>query len=146
MCRSCWSWPAKDLQNVTDIYHSWYLCDPQRVDKTKLTKTYISQLFRMKHPCGWCGVLMFVWSHISAVGTFSWWSAWLIGGNVTYYKWSTKEGTPIRQHFSKDYTDCVYPHWVGLWIVNCGNLNLCYGKCSFIIIRYLRIRNVANLG
>jgi hypothetical protein len=45
---------------------------------------------------------------ISAVDTFSWWSAWLIGGNVTYYKWPTQEGTSIRQHFSKDYTDCVY--------------------------------------
>jgi galactoside 2-L-fucosyltransferase 1/2 len=51
---------------------------------------------------------------ISTVGTFSWWSAWLTGGNVTYYKWPTKEGTPIRQHFSKDYTDFFYPHWVGL--------------------------------
>jgi hypothetical protein len=28
---------------VTDIYHSRYLCDPKRVDKTKLTKKYISQ-------------------------------------------------------------------------------------------------------
>ena len=35
---------------------------------------------------------------VSTVGTFSWWSAWLIGDNVTHYKLSTKEGTPIRQH------------------------------------------------
>jgi F0F1-type ATP synthase beta subunit len=26
--------------------------NPKRVDKTKLTKKYISQLFRRKHPCG----------------------------------------------------------------------------------------------
>ena len=51
---------------------------------------------------------------ISTVGTFSWWSVWLTGGKVTYYKWPTKEGTPIRQHFTKDYTDCIYRHWVGL--------------------------------
>ena len=38
--------------NVTDIYHSGYLCDPKRVDKTKLTNKYSSQLFRRKHPCG----------------------------------------------------------------------------------------------
>ena len=38
--------------NVTDIDHSGYLCDPKRVDKTKLTKKYISQLFRRKHLCG----------------------------------------------------------------------------------------------
>ena len=67
---------------------------------------------------------------ISTVGTFSW---CLTGGNVTYYKWPTKEGTPICQQFSKDYKDFFYPHWVGLCIVTCGNLNLCYGKCSFII-------------
>jgi len=51
---------------------------------------------------------------ISTVGTFSWWSAWLTGGNVTYYKWPTKEGTPIHQHFSKYYKDLFYPQWVGL--------------------------------
>jgi hypothetical protein len=38
--------------NVTDIYHSGYMCDPKLVDKTKLTKQYINQLFRGKHPCG----------------------------------------------------------------------------------------------
>jgi hypothetical protein len=61
--------------NVTDIYHSRYLCDPKCVDKTKLTKKYISQLFRRKHPAVDTAVLCSCDHMISAVGTFTWWSA-----------------------------------------------------------------------
>ena len=118
--------------NVTDIDHSGYLCDPKRVDKTKLTKNISVSYLEGNIPAVDLAVLCSCDHMLSAVGTFSWWSAWLTGGNVTYYKWPTKEGTPIRQHFSKNYTN------------NCGNLNLCYRKYSFIIIRYPRIRNVAK--
>lgn len=51
---------------------------------------------------------------IATVGTFSWWAAWLTGGNVTYYKWPAREGTRFRKSFSKDYKDHYYPHWIGL--------------------------------
>ncbi|XP_061186696.1 galactoside alpha-(1,2)-fucosyltransferase 2-like [Saccostrea echinata] len=51
---------------------------------------------------------------ISSVGTYSWWAAWLNNGKVTYYKWPAAEGSPIRSHFSSDYMDFFYPHWIGL--------------------------------
>lgn len=51
---------------------------------------------------------------ISSVGTFSWWSGWLIKGNVTYYKWPSKEGTKFRRQFSNNYSDFFYPNWIGL--------------------------------
>jgi hypothetical protein len=38
---------------------------------------------------------------ISTVGTFIWWSAWITGGNVTYYKWPTKEGTRYANMLAK---------------------------------------------
>ncbi|XP_069122775.1 galactoside alpha-(1,2)-fucosyltransferase 2-like isoform X2 [Argopecten irradians] len=50
---------------------------------------------------------------ISSVGTFSWWSAWLTGGQVTFYQWPAKEGSGLRKQFSKDYKDFFYPGWVG---------------------------------
>ncbi|OWF40074.1 galactoside 2-alpha-L-fucosyltransferase 2-like isoform X2 [Mizuhopecten yessoensis] len=50
---------------------------------------------------------------ISTVGTFSWWSAWLTGGEVTFYQWPAKEGSGLRRQFSKDYKDFFYPGWVG---------------------------------
>ncbi|XP_069122769.1 galactoside alpha-(1,2)-fucosyltransferase 2-like isoform X2 [Argopecten irradians] len=51
---------------------------------------------------------------ISSVGTFSWWSAWLTGGEVTFYQWPAKDGSRLRNAFSKDYKDFFYPGWVGL--------------------------------
>lgn len=51
---------------------------------------------------------------IATTGTFSWWIGWLIGGNVTYFKWPAKENTEFRRSFGKDYTDHFYPSWVGL--------------------------------
>ncbi|XP_033752700.1 galactoside 2-alpha-L-fucosyltransferase 2-like [Pecten maximus] len=50
---------------------------------------------------------------ISSVGTFSWWSAWLTGGEVTFYQWPAKEGSGLRKEFSKDYKDFFYPGWIG---------------------------------
>ncbi|XP_060071689.1 galactoside alpha-(1,2)-fucosyltransferase 2-like [Ylistrum balloti] len=50
---------------------------------------------------------------ISTVGTFSWWSAWLTGGEVTFYKWPAKEGSALRKQFSKDYVDYFHPGWIG---------------------------------
>ncbi|XP_076115257.1 galactoside alpha-(1,2)-fucosyltransferase 2-like isoform X2 [Mytilus galloprovincialis] len=51
---------------------------------------------------------------ISSSGTFSWWAAWLTGGNVTFFKWPAKEGTRFRTAYSKDYKDYYYSHWIGL--------------------------------
>ncbi|XP_033752736.1 galactoside 2-alpha-L-fucosyltransferase 2-like [Pecten maximus] len=51
---------------------------------------------------------------ISSVGTFSWWSAWLTGGEVTFYQWPAKEGSSLRKQFSKDYVDYFHPGWIGL--------------------------------
>ncbi|XP_069122763.1 galactoside alpha-(1,2)-fucosyltransferase 2-like [Argopecten irradians] len=50
---------------------------------------------------------------ISSVGTFSWWSAWLTGGEVTFYQWPAKEGSNLRKQFSKDYIDYFHPGWTG---------------------------------
>lgn len=51
---------------------------------------------------------------IATVGTYSWWSGWLTGGNVTYYRWPSKEGSPLRTVYSKDYSDYYPPHWIGI--------------------------------
>ncbi|OWF46715.1 Galactoside 2-alpha-L-fucosyltransferase 2 [Mizuhopecten yessoensis] len=50
---------------------------------------------------------------ITSVGTFSWWSAWLTGGEVTFYQWPARDGSALREQFSEDYTDFFYPGWVG---------------------------------
>ncbi|XP_060071682.1 galactoside alpha-(1,2)-fucosyltransferase 2-like [Ylistrum balloti] len=50
---------------------------------------------------------------ISTVGTFSWWAAWLTGGEVTFYQWPAKEGSGLRKQFSKDYRDYFHPGWIG---------------------------------
>lgn len=51
---------------------------------------------------------------ISTTGTFGWWIGWLIGGNVTYYKWPARENTPFRNSFGKYYSDYYCPWWIGL--------------------------------
>ncbi|XP_061187114.1 galactoside alpha-(1,2)-fucosyltransferase 2-like [Saccostrea echinata] len=51
---------------------------------------------------------------ISSVGTYSWWASWFNKGKVTYYKWPARERSGLRVHFSSDYMDYFYPHWIGL--------------------------------
>ena len=49
---------------------------------------------------------------IATIGTFSWWSGWLAGGEVTYVKSPAKPGTPLAHWLNyKDYFD---PEWIGL--------------------------------
>ena len=49
---------------------------------------------------------------ITTIGTFSWWSGWLAGGEVTYVKSPAKPGTPLAHWLNyKDYFD---PEWIGL--------------------------------
>jgi galactoside 2-L-fucosyltransferase 1/2 len=49
---------------------------------------------------------------ITTIGTFSWWSGWLAGGEVTYVKSPAKQGTPLAHWLNyKDYFD---PEWIGL--------------------------------
>ena len=50
---------------------------------------------------------------ITTVGTFGWWAGWLSGGMVTYFKWPAKEGSVLRNAFSKDYSDFFLPSWQG---------------------------------
>lgn len=50
---------------------------------------------------------------ITTVGTFGWWVGWLTGGDVTYFKWPAREGSELRKHYSKDYSDYYYPKWIG---------------------------------
>jgi galactoside 2-L-fucosyltransferase 1/2 len=51
---------------------------------------------------------------ISTVGSFGWWIGWLSGGDVTYFKWPAKEGSPLRKQYGKDFSDYFYPGWIGL--------------------------------
>ena len=51
---------------------------------------------------------------ISTVGSFGWWIGWLSGGEVTYFKWPAKEGSPLRKQYGKDFSDYFYPGWIGL--------------------------------
>ncbi|XP_063444865.1 galactoside alpha-(1,2)-fucosyltransferase 1-like isoform X2 [Mytilus trossulus] len=51
---------------------------------------------------------------ITTVGSFGWWIGWLTGGEVTYFKWPSKEGSGLRKQYSKDYSDFYYPGWIGL--------------------------------
>ncbi|VDH92984.1 Hypothetical predicted protein [Mytilus galloprovincialis] len=50
---------------------------------------------------------------ITTVGSFSWWTGWLTGGEVTYYKWPVRDGSVLRKQFSEDYSDYFYPGWIG---------------------------------
>ncbi|XP_050392519.1 galactoside alpha-(1,2)-fucosyltransferase 2 [Patella vulgata] len=51
---------------------------------------------------------------ITTVGTYGWWSAFLAGGTTLYYKYPARDGSPLRKHFSSDYSDFFYPGWIGL--------------------------------
>ena len=49
---------------------------------------------------------------ITTIGTYSWWSGWLAGGEVTYVKSPAKPGTAFAHRLKyKDYFD---PEWIGL--------------------------------
>ena len=49
---------------------------------------------------------------ISSVGSFSWWSAWLGNGLVTYYFPPARPGSGLRRAYSKDYSDYFPPNWI----------------------------------
>ena len=49
---------------------------------------------------------------IITVGTFSWWAGFLAGGITVYYKHPARNGSPVRQTFSKNYSDYFYPGWI----------------------------------
>lgn len=49
---------------------------------------------------------------ISSVGTFSWWSAWLSNGIVTYYFPPARPGSGLRRAYSKDFNDYFPPNWI----------------------------------
>lgn len=51
---------------------------------------------------------------IISVGTFSWWAGWLARGTVVYYRHFVKEGSRLRKQFSADFTDYIYPGWIGM--------------------------------
>ncbi|KAJ8318191.1 hypothetical protein KUTeg_003282 [Tegillarca granosa] len=51
---------------------------------------------------------------IQSVGSFSWWAAWLAGGTSVFFQWPAKEGSELRQAYSKDYCDFFYPGWIGM--------------------------------
>ena len=47
-------------------------------------------------------------------GTFGWWSAFLAGGQVVYYKGYPRPNTTFDRHFSKNRSDYYLPHWTGI--------------------------------
>ncbi|XP_052094092.1 galactoside alpha-(1,2)-fucosyltransferase 2-like [Mytilus californianus] len=49
---------------------------------------------------------------IITIGSFGWWSGWLAGGEVTYFKWPAKSGSGFEKRIN--YTDYFYPGWIGL--------------------------------
>ncbi|XP_013418108.1 galactoside 2-alpha-L-fucosyltransferase 2 [Lingula anatina] len=49
---------------------------------------------------------------IMSVGTFSWWGAWLAGGDVVYYKDWPKPGTYLW--WRTNHEDYFPPNWVGI--------------------------------
>ncbi|VDH94561.1 Hypothetical predicted protein, partial [Mytilus galloprovincialis] len=46
------------------------------------------------------------------VGSFGWWSGWLAGGEVTYFKWPATPGSGLET--TMNYTDYFYTGWIGL--------------------------------
>ena len=52
---------------------------------------------------------------ITSVGTFSWWSAWLSGGNATFYRGSPRVGSRLdTRAFSQSKEDYYPKRWLGL--------------------------------
>ena len=51
---------------------------------------------------------------IISTGTYSWWSGWLAGGQVIYYKDFPRVGSKLERGFSLDKMDYFPPHWIGL--------------------------------
>ncbi|XP_013411914.2 galactoside 2-alpha-L-fucosyltransferase 2-like [Lingula anatina] len=49
---------------------------------------------------------------IMTVGTFSWWAAWLAGGEATYYADWPQQGSGFEGSMNK--SDYFLPHWIGL--------------------------------
>lgn len=49
---------------------------------------------------------------ITSVGSFSWWSAWLSSGIVTYYFPPARPGSGLRRAYSKDFNDYFPPYWI----------------------------------
>ncbi|CAC5364078.1 FUT1_2 [Mytilus coruscus] len=49
---------------------------------------------------------------IITVGSFGWWSGWLAGREVTYFKWQDKPGSGYAKRIN--YKDYFYPGWIGL--------------------------------
>lgn len=49
---------------------------------------------------------------ITSVGSFSWWSAWLSSGIVTYYFPPARPGSGLRRAYSKDFSDYFPPNWI----------------------------------
>lgn len=48
---------------------------------------------------------------IMTIGSYGWWSGWLAGGDVVYYKMAAKPGSRFAQRIN--YEDHFYPGWVG---------------------------------
>lgn len=51
---------------------------------------------------------------ITSVGTFGWWTGWLSGGMVTYFKWPARPGTFVGSQYNQNFTDFFYSHWIGI--------------------------------
>ena len=51
---------------------------------------------------------------IITTGTFSWWSGWLTGGHVVYYKGYPRDNSRLQRSFSSHRRDYYPPGWIGL--------------------------------
>ncbi|OWF40075.1 galactoside 2-alpha-L-fucosyltransferase 2-like [Mizuhopecten yessoensis] len=100
---------SKELRNVIYIICS----NDMKWSKESMPKGVRSEYIEGNSPEVDMAILGSCDHMISTVGTFSWWSAWLTGGEVTFYRWPAKEGSKLRKQFSKDYVDYFYPGWIG---------------------------------
>ncbi|KAK3088678.1 hypothetical protein FSP39_022263 [Pinctada imbricata] len=51
---------------------------------------------------------------IMTVGSFGWWGSYLANGTTIYFKNVAREGSKLRNDFSKDMSDYFYPGWIGM--------------------------------
>ncbi|OWF40076.1 Galactoside 2-alpha-L-fucosyltransferase 2 [Mizuhopecten yessoensis] len=100
---------SKELRNVIYIIGS----NDMKWSKKSMPKGVRSDYMEGNSPEVDMAILGSCDHMISTVGTFSWWSAWMTGGEVTFYQWPAKEGSALRRQFSKDYKDFFYPGWIG---------------------------------
>ena len=97
-------------------YVTFVICsDDIKWVKTKIGKytDLLNMVFMEKNsPEVDLAILSFCNHTIMTTGTFSWWAAWLAGGDAVYYKDYISNTSSLRKQFSEDFSDYYLPRWI----------------------------------